>query len=66
MGKMNVTGDVMLGLFAEMVLDRALRDFRMQILYQEIDHALAMRDEESFFALAAELNELLIVNQDRV
>ncbi|CAG7611521.1 hypothetical protein PAESOLCIP111_01389 [Paenibacillus solanacearum] len=58
MGKMNVTNDIMLGLFAEMVLDEALRKYKEQYLYREIDEALAKGDEQSFFALTAELNTL--------
>ncbi|MCZ8512961.1 IDEAL domain-containing protein [Paenibacillus filicis] len=58
MGKMNVTSDQMLGLFAEMVLDEALRKYREQTLYREIDAALAKGDEASFIALTTELNSL--------
>lgn len=58
MGKMNVTNDMMLSLFAEMVLDEALRKYKEQILYEEIDQALADGDEQSFIALTTELNTL--------
>ncbi|TVY11633.1 IDEAL domain-containing protein [Paenibacillus cremeus] len=58
MGKMNVTNDMMLGLFAEMVLDEALRKYKEQYLYREIDQALAKGDESSFIALTTELNTL--------
>ncbi|MEK8127378.1 IDEAL domain-containing protein [Paenibacillus filicis] len=58
MGKMNVTNDTMLSLFAEMVLDEAVRNFKEKRLYQEIDHALASGDESSFLALTTELNLL--------
>lgn len=58
MGKMNVTNDMMLSLFAEMVLDDALRKYKEQILYEEIDQALANGDEQSFVALTTELNTL--------
>ncbi|WP_019534042.1 IDEAL domain-containing protein [Paenibacillus ginsengihumi] len=63
MGKINAAGDGMLGLFAEMVLDEALRKFREQSLYQEIDQALAKGDEQSFIALTNELNALRAVGQ---
>lgn len=63
MGKINAAGDGMLGLFAEMVLDEALRKFREQSLYQEIDQALAKGDEQSFIALTNELNALRTVGQ---
>ncbi|WP_248925451.1 IDEAL domain-containing protein [Paenibacillus hamazuiensis] len=59
MGKSNVSTDTMLNLFAEMVLDEALRKFREQYLYQEIDKALAEGDEQSFIALTTELKTLL-------
>jgi len=58
MGKMNVTNDMMLSLFAEMVLDEAVRSFREKRLYHEIDQALAAGDESSFIALTTELNSL--------
>lgn len=58
MGKMNVTNDMMLSLFAEMVLDEAIRDYREKKLYNEIDLALAAGDEQSFIALTTELNTL--------
>lgn len=59
MGKMNVSGDTMLSLFAEIVLDEAVRKFREQYLYKEIDKALAEGDEDSFIALTTELRTLL-------
>ncbi|MCZ8520516.1 IDEAL domain-containing protein [Paenibacillus sp. KR2-11] len=58
MGKMNVTGDMMLSLLAEMVLDEAVRSYKEQALTQEIDVALATGDEASFLALTTELNSL--------
>ncbi len=58
MGKMNVTNEMMLSLFAEMLLDEALRNYKEQILYKEIDQALAKGDEQSFIALTTELNAL--------
>ncbi|WP_159883041.1 IDEAL domain-containing protein [Paenibacillus puerhi] len=58
MGKMNVTNDMMLSLFAEMVLDEAICNFREKRLYHEIDQALAAGDESTFLALTNELNLL--------
>lgn len=58
MGKMNVSNDMMLSLFAEMVWDEALRKYKEQYLYKEIDLALAKGDEESFLALTTELKSL--------
>lgn len=60
MEKMDVSGyAAMLGLFAEMVLDEAIRKHRQQTLYQEIDSALARGDEASFLALTRELKLLM-------
>jgi uncharacterized protein YpiB (UPF0302 family) len=56
---MDVSGyAVMLGLFAEMVLDEAIRKRKEQTLYRDIDEALARGDEQSFLALTRELNSL--------
>lgn len=45
MDKMKATYEVMLGLAAEMVWDEALRKRRTDILYREIDTALAAGDK---------------------
>ncbi|GAA3405124.1 hypothetical protein GCM10020370_26990 [Paenibacillus hodogayensis] len=59
MEKMDVSGyAAMLGLFAEMVLDDAIRKQKEQALYREIDNALARGDEESFIALTQQWKEL--------
>jgi uncharacterized protein YpiB (UPF0302 family) len=56
---MDVSGyAIMLGLFAEMVLDEAIRKRKEQTLYRDIDEALARGDEQSFLALTRELNAL--------
>ncbi|AHD05208.1 IDEAL domain-containing protein [Paenibacillus larvae] len=55
MGKMNVYNDAMLTLFAEMILDEAIRKRKESHLYQQIDSALAEGDEAAFLALTAEL-----------
>lgn len=60
MEKMDVSGyATMLGLIAEMVLDESIRKRKEQILYREIDNALARGDEQSFIALTQELKLLL-------
>lgn len=60
MEKMDVSGyAAMLGLFAEMVLDEAIRKHKEETLYREIDSALARGDEKSFLALTHELKLLL-------
>jgi uncharacterized protein YpiB (UPF0302 family) len=58
MGKMNVSNDALLALFAEMIWDNALRKHREENLYKEIDSALAKGDQTSFLALTSELRIL--------
>jgi uncharacterized protein YpiB (UPF0302 family) len=58
MGKMNVSNDALLALFAEMIWDNALRKYREENLYKEIDSALAKGDQTSFLALTSELRIL--------
>jgi len=58
MGKMNVSSEVMLGLFAEMIWDEAILKYKQEHLYRAIDHALAEGDEASFFTLTSELKSL--------
>jgi uncharacterized protein YpiB (UPF0302 family) len=58
MGKMNATGDALLGLFAEMVWDEAIRKYKEENLYKEIDSALAKGDQVTFLALTNELKSL--------
>lgn len=58
MGKMNVSNDALLALFAEMIWDNALRKYREENLYKEIDSALAKGDQVSFLALTSELRIL--------
>ncbi|KAA9006257.1 IDEAL domain-containing protein [Paenibacillus spiritus] len=58
MDKMKATYEVMLGLAAEMVWDEALRKRRCDILYREIDTALAAGDENAFRHLTEELKSL--------
>ncbi|MFB5265950.1 IDEAL domain-containing protein [Paenibacillus terreus] len=58
MDKMKVTYEVMLGLSAELVLDEALRKYKSDKLYREIDEALASKDEVAFRTLTDELKTL--------
>jgi uncharacterized protein YpiB (UPF0302 family) len=60
MGKMYASYEAMLSLYAELVLDESIRKYREKHLYQEIDDALAKRDEKSFLMLTNELRALLI------
>ncbi|MCQ6278806.1 IDEAL domain-containing protein [Bacillus sp. EB600] len=45
-------------LFAEMVLDNALIDFRKEKIRKEIDRSLQERNKEVFLKLTAELKEI--------
>lgn len=46
------------GLFAELVIDKAIRQFREQKLLLEIDRALDTKDEQAFIRATAELRSL--------
>lgn len=58
MRKTYAVNQAMLSLFAELVLDEAIRNFREQRLYKEIDRALAIKDESYFLELTRELKNL--------
>ena len=45
-------------LFAEMVLEKALYDFRKASLKEQIDQSLITGNKELFYVLTEELNEL--------
>jgi uncharacterized protein YpiB (UPF0302 family) len=55
MGKMNVSNDALLAVFAEIIWDEALRRCKVDNLYKEIDRALIEGDQESFLVLTSEL-----------
>lgn len=58
MDKMSMSYETMLGIFAEIVLDDALRAYHRQRLYQEIDEALQRGDQEAFIELTNELKAM--------
>ncbi len=58
MDKMKVGYEAMLGLAAELVLDEALLKFQESKINCEIDRALASGDEDTFYRLTKQLNEL--------
>ncbi|GBG12011.1 IDEAL domain-containing protein [Paenibacillus agaridevorans] len=58
MDKMKVTYEAMLALTAEMVLDEAVLKFQTKQLHHAIDKALADGDEDTFYRLVKQLNEL--------
>jgi len=45
-------------LMAELIVDKAIRDYREKQLYREIDRALAQGDEAAFLILTSELRNL--------
>jgi len=45
-------------LMAELIVDKAIRDYREKQLYREIDRALAQGDEAAFLILTSELRSL--------
>ncbi|MEI7024530.1 IDEAL domain-containing protein [Paenibacillus sp. y28] len=59
MEKMNDAYAVTRALYAEMIWDEAIRKYREQLLYSQIDGALAQGDAEAFYALTSELKLLL-------
>lgn len=59
MDKQNVVQDSLLSLMAEIVLEQSLQEYRKKKLYEQIDEALAIGDEETFLKLTEELKELL-------
>ena len=59
MERQDLVQDTLLGLLAEIVLDRAIRDFRERELYRQIDQALAEGDEAKFLQLTEEWRNLV-------
>ncbi|MGA8943857.1 MAG: ReoY family proteolytic degradation factor [Thermoactinomyces sp.] len=59
MEKHDLVQDQLLSLFAEMLLDQAVREFEKKRLYEKIDDALANRDEETFLQLSERWKEIL-------
>ncbi|WP_445487053.1 IDEAL domain-containing protein [Niallia sp. 03133] len=52
-------GNVMDSLFAEMVLEKALYEFRKTSIKKQIDSTLMNGDKKEFMRLSNELNQLL-------
>ncbi|MDQ0243332.1 uncharacterized protein YpiB (UPF0302 family) [Bacillus fengqiuensis] len=50
--------NVMDALFAEIVLDKSLYDFRKQQIQQKIDHSLQNRHKDEFLRLTEELKNI--------
>jgi uncharacterized protein YpiB (UPF0302 family) len=58
MGKMNVSNEALLSLFAEMIWDQSIRKNKEERLYKAIDRALSAGDQALFLTLTAELKAL--------
>jgi uncharacterized protein YpiB (UPF0302 family) len=56
--KVSYVNQALLSLMAEVFLDESLRQFKEERLYQEIDNALASKDEDTFLQLTNELKNL--------
>ncbi len=59
MERQDLVQDQLLSLFAELLLDQAVRRFQEKQLYAKIDESLAKQDKASFLKLSEELNKLL-------
>ncbi|KXG43624.1 IDEAL domain-containing protein [Tepidibacillus decaturensis] len=59
MERQNLVKDSLLDLMAEMVLDKAVRQFNKEQLYAAIDVALIKGDKETFIELTNQLKQLL-------
>ena len=59
MEKMSMIYEALLGLHAEMILDAAMREYRVKRLYEDIDRALQNGDQETFLELTGQLRLLL-------
>ncbi|MBL0388519.1 YpiB family protein [Tumebacillus sp. ITR2] len=53
------TIDALVSLQAELILDHAFKQFRLNSLYERIDHALAVGDQAGFLELTTELKTVL-------
>lgn len=45
-------------ILAEMVLDKAIRDFQKEMIQKEIDHSLLQKDKDTFIRLTNKLKDL--------
>ncbi|GEN34251.1 MULTISPECIES: IDEAL domain-containing protein [Aneurinibacillus] len=57
--KQNIVNPSTLSLMAEMILDEAIRKYRIENLYKHIDEALEAGDKSRFKTLTSELKEVL-------
>jgi uncharacterized protein YpiB (UPF0302 family) len=59
MERQDLVQDQLLSLFAEMLLDQAVRQFQKKQLYAKIDESLENQDKDTFLKLSQELRKLL-------
>lgn len=59
MEKQDLRENQMFSLYAEMILDKAVKKFEVDRLYQEINKALESRDEEAFLQLSEQWRKRL-------
>lgn len=59
MEKQGLREHQMFSLYAEMILDKAVKEYEMSQLYQQINKALENRDEEAFLQLSEQYRKLL-------
>jgi len=59
MERQDLVQDQLLSLFAEMLLDQAVRRFQKKQLYAKIDESLKNQDKIAFLKLSSELKKLL-------
>ncbi|MED0737347.1 IDEAL domain-containing protein [Aneurinibacillus thermoaerophilus] len=57
--KLNLVHPSTFSLLAEMILDEAIRKYRLDTLYKHIDEALEAGDEARFKELSSELKKML-------
>ena len=61
MDKIVPANEALRHLMAELILDKAIREYREKELYREIDMALEQGDEAAFLTLTSELRSLLSI-----
>jgi len=61
MDKIVPANEALRHLMAELILDKAIREYREKELYREIDMALEQGDEAAFLTLTNELRSLLSI-----
>jgi uncharacterized protein YpiB (UPF0302 family) len=58
MEEQDLVQEHLISLFAELLLDNAVQEFKKQELYKQIDDALAIRDKQRFLYLSKQLKEM--------